>query len=157
MLDLNTTRGSVQYDIGVNDKFHGLVGLVSSLVRAFVRRRKTRVLARRTGRLSASVFADCAPPPLWQINAASSSINATFERWLMVKKLVAARILLKQSRFPFLIDVSVSAAFNELVVEPLYDLDPIEELCNQGENPKQNHHCHASRAQPKPIGVSSSL
>ena len=37
----------------------------------------------------------------------------------MVKKLVAARILLKQSRFPFLTDVSVSAAFNELVVEPV--------------------------------------
>jgi hypothetical protein len=30
MLDLNTIRGSVQYDIGVNDKFHGLAGLVSA-------------------------------------------------------------------------------------------------------------------------------
>jgi hypothetical protein len=41
----------------------------------------------------------------------------------------------------FLINVSVSTTFNEPVVEPLYDLGPIEELCNQGENPKQNHHC----------------
>ena len=52
----------------------------------------------------------------------------------------------EQSRFLLLINVSASVAFNELVVEPLYDLGPIEELCNQGENPKQNHHCHASRA-----------
>src|SRR6516162_8243232 len=52
----------------------------------------------------------------------------------------------EQSRFLFLINVSASVAFNQLVVEPLYDLGPIEELCNQGENPKQNHHCHASRA-----------
>ena len=52
----------------------------------------------------------------------------------------------EQSRFLFLINVSASVAFNELVVEPLYDLGPIEELCNQGENPKQNHHSHASRA-----------
>jgi len=29
VLDLNTIRGSVQYDIGVNDKFHGLAGLGS--------------------------------------------------------------------------------------------------------------------------------
>jgi len=41
-------------------------------------------------------------------------------------------------------------AFNEPVVELLYYVGPINELCNQGENPKQNNHCHASRAQPKP-------
>ena len=46
----------------------------------------------------------------------------------------------------FLINVSVSAAFNQPVVELPYYVGPIEELCNQGQNPKQNHHCHASRA-----------
>jgi hypothetical protein len=35
----------------------------------------------------------------------------------------------EQSRFLFLVNVSASVAFNELVVEPLYDLGPIEELC----------------------------
>ena len=63
----------------------------------------------------------------------------------------------EQSRFLFLLNVSVSAAFNEPVVDLLYDVGPIEELCNQGESPKRDHHRHASRAQPKPIGVSASL
>jgi hypothetical protein len=60
VLDLNTIRGSVQYDIWSQRQIPRARRASCHMARVFVRRRKTRVLARRTGRLSASVFADCA-------------------------------------------------------------------------------------------------
>ena len=52
-------------------------------------------------------------------NAAVPIIREIMVATRVVKKLAAARILLKKSKFLLLIDVSVSAAFNELVVEPV--------------------------------------